>query len=199
MIELFKEYSNSIIVVLPIIIIIVSILLLKKKKSFISTHPISLPVILIIFLITYYLSVWFFKDTFSEKQISLVASLIVGFFTLALSIIINYSQLKSIDLFKALRIKHILRSRSDRDYYYNIINSAHNELWVLGVTASRFLDHYANGDSLEEISGNKILIKKIEKGMNVRLLLASLDANKEEKNKRKYADTLERLDKIPKQ
>lgn len=194
----FEKYELLIWIGIPIILFVLIYWKSGKKiREFITSHPTSVPITAACLLITYILIIWFFKDDFSDKAMSLLASLIVGFFTLAVSILINYSQLMSIDLFRSLRIKNILKTRSNRKYYHDIIDSAQNELWILGVTANRLLEHFANFESPDEIEGNKVLLNKIEKGMSVRLLLASINKLKTKKEKRKYKDTLEKLEALP--
>jgi len=72
-----------------------------------------------------------------------------------------------------LQVHQILPSRDNRVLYGNKIQSSKERIDVLGVTASRFLDHFASGTSPNEES--KVLLSAMKRGVKVRILIQATD------------------------
>ena len=99
---------------------------------------------------------------------SLIAGLIVALIQFLLSWW-DYEMTKKVE---DLRLIEILYDRDNRDYYANLINKSRREIRVMGVTAKRFFEHFADM-TVGARPDAQVLIAALNRGVKVKLLLPS--------------------------
>lgn len=99
---------------------------------------------------------------------NLIAGLIIAIIQFGLGWF-EYVQTKEL---KKLKLLEILYTRSERPKYEKFIKSAKRNLDVMGVTASRFFNDFADMDPAAPDEA-KVLLHAMDKGLKVRLLIPS--------------------------
>ena len=99
---------------------------------------------------------------------NLIAGLIISILQFGLGWF-EYVQTKEL---KKLKLLEILYTRSERIRYEKFIRSAKRNLDVMGVTASRFFNDFADTDTAAPDEA-KVLLYAMDKGVKVRLLIPS--------------------------
>lgn len=127
----------------------------------------------------------------NEKWPAIISGLLTGFIVAFVQLFLSWREFQKMDKFDKLRIKEILHRRNKRDYYGNMILNAEEKIWVQGVTAQRFIHHFANMEDSEE--GSKALLAALGKGVEVRILVASPDCLKCDADKNKALMVKQRL------
>lgn len=84
---------------------------------------------------------WFSSD---EKVAAILGGLCTGLIVALVEFCLQWYEHKEIQLIKRLGITKIMSYRDDKAYYEKLIAGSKNEIWVLGTTASRFLDDFAS-------------------------------------------------------
>jgi len=84
---------------------------------------------------------------------------------------LQWAEFREMSRLRALKIKNVLVSRDDEEYYRKLISGAEKEIWVLGVTVTRFLSDFADKSSPKLTK--KVLITALQRGVKVRVLIAS--------------------------
>lgn len=84
-----------------------------------------------------------------------------------------HSREKEIEFFEKMGVKRILSSRDNPETYGTIISNTKRRLWVMGNTASRLLDDFANeDDSSSDLWYRSELINILNEGVEVKILVA---------------------------
>ncbi len=122
-------------------------------------------------LIFLFILLYWFDILADSKWPAIISGLLTGFVVALFQTFLSLVELRKIDKYDALRIKNILPRRDDREYYEHLISTAKEKVYVQGVTAQRFLDHFANDVSSRE--GAKVLLAALGRGVEVRILIAS--------------------------
>lgn len=102
--------------------------------------------------------------------------------------ILSWVEFKQISRFSSMKIKNVFDNRDAEPYYASVISKAKRKIDVQGVTASRFVEDFADETSSNE--EKKILISALKNDVIVRFLVpepALLDAA----NQRKSVTTAE--------
>lgn len=105
--------------------------------------------------------------------------------------LIGWQDYASTEKLKSLQIKEVLLNRDKRDFYENYIKSAKKCIDMMGVTGSRFMEHFANTD-LDAPPNSKILQEVMTKGVYVRILVPKSDYLFTENDKRNEVNASER-------
>lgn len=113
------------------------------------------------------------KPDMSAFLFSLFSGAFSGFVVLIFQVLYEYRRLSEISRLNSLNIINVLSSRSDTEYYGDLIKGARREVVVMGVTARRLLTDFATESSPNE--RNKLLISALKRDVNVRLLVADRD------------------------
>jgi hypothetical protein len=108
--------------------------------------------------------------------------------------ILRWAEVRELDRIRGLKIKNVLVSRDDEQYYRGLIAASRERVYVLGVTASRFFDDFASFGSPKE--EKKTLIKAIERGVHVRVLLPRKDFLEDRSDKNKFDISRSSIEKI---
>ena len=101
---------------------------------------------------------------------SIIAGLIVALIQLCLSWW-DYQMMQKIE---KLRLIEILYDRDNRTYYANLIDKSRREIRVMGTTARRFFEHFADMTTGARPNA-QVLISALNRGVKVKLLLPSKD------------------------
>lgn len=126
---------------------------------------------------------------------ALLGSLAAGLVVAVLQLFIAwYDYAKNAELRK-LELKEILYDRDSRAKYEDYIKKSKSHIDVMGVTASRFFDHFGDLDK-NASKGAKALIYALERGVQVRLLLPYEKYLLSEENKNKAKNALEKYKKL---
>ena len=141
------------------------------EKSFRITA--SAIIIIVLSLATIFLVVIYWK-TENNPWSSILGSLIAGLIVAIIQFLIAWQDYKENEKLKKLKLIEILYNRNERSWYANYIAEANNQIDVMGVTAVRLFDHFASTDN-NAPETDKVLIRVLEKGIVVRVLLPDED------------------------
>lgn len=141
------------------------------EKSFRITA--SAIIFIVLSLATIFLIVIYWK-TENNPWSSILGSLIAGLIVAIIQFLIAWQDYKENEKLKKLKLIEILYNRNERSWYANYIAEANNQIDVMGVTAVRLFDHFASTDN-NAPETDKVLIRVLEKGIVVRLLLPDED------------------------
>jgi len=116
------------------------------------------------------ISAYYYYDM-DPKDAALVAGLTTGLVIFVVQFLLSWNDHLAYEKFHALRIEKILDHREDRQFYEELIKASQSKVDVMGVTASRLLEHFA--DTKSERPETRVLIDALERGVEVRILVAS--------------------------
>lgn len=139
------------------------------KVSFATLIFIILLVILIVAAVFY-----FMIDNPSNIWGAVFGSLAAGMVVAVIQYIIAWQDYKQTDKLKKLKLIEILYSRSDRNKYADYIKNCNRKLDVMGVTAVRLFNDFAD-TSTQAPENATVLLKALDRKVNVRILLPSDD------------------------
>lgn len=83
---------------------------------------------------------------------------------------LSWADAKAIDRFRAMGVENVLSNRDEETYYGKLIQSARSQVDVLGSTAARLMQDFADGGSPKP--EKRALIEALKKGVEVRILVA---------------------------
>lgn len=114
---------------------------------------------------------------------TIMGSLCAGIIVAIIQLIIAYQDYQAMDKLKTLYLQDIMFDRDHRSLYADIIKNINKDLDVMGVTALRFFEHFADleADAREEA---RVLLAALDRGVRVRILLPDKQFLPEDK----YAD-----------
>lgn len=143
---------------------------------------IALTVLLIISFVLYYkCSTGFYSSIFS--------SLFVGLFVAIIQYLIQWYDIRANEKTSSLMIKDVLYTRNDKNYYASFLSRASKEIWIMGVTGSRFVNDFGDMD-INAPEDAKILINLLNRNVKVRILLPKNDfLSTEDKHKEQQASS----------
>ncbi|MFJ3059025.1 hypothetical protein [Herbaspirillum sp. NPDC087042] len=139
--------------------------------------PVSLPVLILcgtglLVAVFLYLSISMTEKTLFSKEgpiwvfaAGMVPGLVVGL----MQFILSWAEFSKISKFQKMKVKGILSTRDQEDYYRELIKGAKKDIQVLGVTASRFVSDFADSGSSRD--DKKVLIAALQRGVSVRILV----------------------------
>ena len=140
------------------------------KSSRISTSAIII-LILALFTISTLFVYWFIENP-SSKWGALLGSLAAGLIVAIIQFLIAWQDYAQTDKLKKLKLIEILYNRAARDKYAEYIKNCNRELDVMGVTAVRFFNDFAD-TSVQAPDDATVLIKALNRRVHVRILLPS--------------------------
>jgi|GEM_PF-1416766 hypothetical protein len=128
-----------------------------------------------------------------NKLGNIFGGLFTGLLIAFIQHLILIDEKRRLDKIKALAVKNVLFNRDDKDYYRNIIFLSKNEIKIMGVTAYRLLNDFANTDSSS--ANDKVLISALSRNVKIKILLP----NKEyldDRNKANFDSTKSKMSEI---
>lgn len=130
-------------------------------------------------------------DNFRNIFISISAGLIIALIQFGLS----WYEYITIDKYRRMGIKNIYDNKYKEEMYGEKIKNAKQKIYLMGNTAGKFLEDFANLSS--RTSTKQVLIEKLEKGVEVRILVGAKHIfDGQEKRLRDYADAQEIVSKL---
>lgn len=140
-------------------------------RIFLTTFTIRLYYVILVVLLLSTSTVGYFYYTgeSNTKTTALFGGLIAGLIVAIIQFLFSWNEYKSFEKIKALGIKTILPHREDRLFYENQIRSSKKRIDVMGVTASRFMDHFA--DEQSNRPETRVLLDALSRKVKVRILV----------------------------
>lgn len=147
---------------------------------------IRIPVIVLITLaiIASICGYYYYKGELDAKNSALLGGLLSGLILVIIQFLLNWYEYSTLSKFQSLRIKNILLHRDDRNFYQKLIEHSQNRIDVLGVTAARFMEHFADSspDSRPE---SRVLLEALARGVKIRILVPHIDFLRDGTEKKK--------------
>lgn len=128
-------------------------------------------IVIIVFLIlaTIIVGIWY-GNTNDTKVSTILGSLFAGLIVAIVQFIIAWQDYKQTDKLKELELIEVLYNRDNRTFYEEYIKHSKRKIYMMGVTASRFFNDFAD-DSPNATSNAKVLIDALRRNVKVRILL----------------------------
>lgn len=130
---------------------------------------------------TGFFAILFFKEENSKIE-ALLGGLLAGLLVAFVQYLLDWNEHSDIEAIKELGIKRILPHRDNKSYYGQALSKAKREIWLLGNTASRFLEDFAHPNRED----SNAFLTALQKGVEARILLpeaSHLDASERFKAK----------------
>lgn len=143
------------------------------EKSFKMTISITI-FIGLIFLLILFIIIYYRIDNPSSLWGALFGSLTAGLFVAIIQYLIAWQDYKQTEKLKKLKLKEILYNRAKRSQYEEYIRNTNRILDVMGVTAFRFFNDFAD-TSKGAPENATVLLQALGRGVHVRILLPTDD------------------------
>lgn len=138
-------------------------------------------IIACLILATIVVSIWY-GNTNDTKVSAILGSLFAGLIVAIIQFIIAWQDYKQTDKLKELELIKVLYNRDSRTFYEEYIKHSKRKICMMGVTASRFFNDFAD-NSPNATSNAKVLIDALRRNVKVRILLPDsefVDENKKQ-------------------
>lgn len=127
-------------------------------------------VVITLFIVILILFYYYLYEATTPKINSLIGSLLAGSIVAFFQLFLSWYEHNTIEKFKSMQIKKVLSNRDDREFYQNLISNSKKKIYVMGVTADRFIEHFADIKGDQERS--KVLLHAMQnRKVKVRILL----------------------------
>jgi len=136
-------------------------------------------IIAVLFLATIGVGMWFLISE-NEKISAILGSLFAGLIVAIIQFVIAWQEYKQTEKLKELELIEVLYNRDSRTFYEEYLRQSKRKINMMGVTASRFFNDFAD-DSPNATSNAKVLLDALRRNVKVRILLPDsgfVDANK---------------------
>jgi len=124
-------------------------------------------------LISLIIGVIYFCYTTNPKLGNILGGAFVGLLIATIQYLIIIDERIKLDKIKALKVKNVLFHRAEQGYYRGLIMEAKLEINVMGVTAIRLLQDFANSNSIS--TENKVIFEALNRNVNIRIILPTKD------------------------
>lgn len=129
--------------------------------------PSYLMMVIIFLVLTGLFTYLFFITDITNKWASVYGGVAASFFVAAVQFLCQIYEYIKLRKYENMGIIDVLKERTDKNYYGNLIKNSKKEILVMGVTASRFFDDFAN----RTVDGNNQLIGAVRNGVRIKILL----------------------------
>lgn len=129
--------------------------------------------ILFIALTIFFAAIYYITDENSNPKLAtLVGGFTSAFLVASLQLMVNIFDAIKLSKYISTGVIEILTTRKDPKYYEKIIRESKTKIYLIGVTASRFMDDFAAAES----SQGKVpaLQEALTKGVKIKILLPKL-------------------------
>lgn len=116
--------------------------------------------------------IYFRIDNPDSKWGALFGSLAAGMIVAIIQYTIAWQDYRQTEKLKKLKLIEVLFNRDSRDKYEEYIRNANRKLDVMGVTAVRFFNHFADTGN-GALENAQVLLRALDRGVYVRVLLLS--------------------------
>lgn len=158
----------------------------KSRKIFSPINvQIKLPIIVLIglFLAAGLFGYLYYKGPSTTKSTALFGGFVTGLTLAIIQFLFGWAEYRATFKVQALGVKNILLHREDRAFYQELIENANEKIYVMGVTACRFMEHFADPSS--DRADTKVLLEALARGTKVRILVPRSEFLEEEDDKTK--------------
>ncbi len=138
---------------------------------------------LLIGSIVYSLHEYFSTD--DNKWLQLIGGLATGLILAFLHFLFDWKRFKDIENIQKLGVRRILSFRDDENFYREFILKAKSHIYVMGVTALRFMQDFA--DDSRDRPEKRVLLTCLDKGVVVKILVPKKEYL-DESNKKKFEE-----------
>lgn len=140
-----------------------------------TNFKIKATAIVLIALILATIVIYICYGSSNDAKISaILGSLFAGLIVAIIQFIIAWQDYKQTEKLKELELIKVLYDRADRKFYEEFIKRSKREIKMMGVTASRFFNDFA--DTSPNASSNaKVLLDALGRKVKVKILLPSID------------------------
>lgn len=129
---------------------------------------------LALILVFYLASIFLSDKKFLDKEGILwlfAVGAVPGLVVALAQFILSWSEFNAIGRIKNLGIKNVLLTRDDANYYGELIEKAKDTIVVMGVTAKRFLEDFA--DESSPLEHKKRLLAALNRNVTVKILITT--------------------------
>lgn len=113
----------------------------------------------------------YFMGYYNNPKIeTILAGIITGLFVAIIQFLIAWNSFKANEKINSLKIIEVLDNRDNRNFYRDFILSAEDKIDIMGNTANRFFEHFADMESSAKDEA-KVLFNRLAKEVKVRVLL----------------------------
>ncbi len=152
-------------------------------------------IILVLLLIATITLGWFYyTGEANSKHTLLFGGLVAGLIVAIIQFLFSWNEHHSIERINALGIKDILLHREDRSFYKNLISASKVRISIMGVTASRFMDHFA--DKQSDRPETRVLLDALSRRVKVRILVPERKFLENEDDKRNFIKAKKQFAKV---
>lgn len=144
-------------------------------------------ILVLLFLATITLGYLYYTGNVDSKHTLLFGGLVAGLIVAIIQFLFSWNEHHSIEKINALGIKDILLHRENRSFYTNLISTSEARICVMGVTASRFMDHFA--DEQSNRPETRVLLDALSRKVQVRILVPERKFLKNEDDKGNFNKT----------
>lgn len=140
-----------------------------KIFSTIISIRLSKIILVVLLIATITIGYFYYTGGPNTKLTALLGGLVTGLIVAIIQFLFSWNEHQSIEKIKALGIKDILLHREDRSFYENLIKTSKSRIDVMGVTASRFMDHFADEQSGR--AETRVLLDALARKVKIRILV----------------------------
>ena len=170
-----------------------------RKSVRLSLSMVILVILCILFITA--IIVYFQIDKPDSKWGTLFGSLAAGMIVAIIQYAISWQDYRQTEKLKKLQLLEVLFNRDSRDKYEEYIRNANRKLDVMGVTAVRFFNDFADMSN-GALENAQVLLRALNRGVYVRVLLVSKELLSESKKvdyakvRTKYKEIIQRYPNI---
>lgn len=153
--------------------------------------------VLLLLITAISLLLYWLNDNPNSKWTGLFGGLAAGMIVAIIQFLMAWQDFKQTEKLKKLQLIEVLYNRASRNQYEQFIRNANRRIDVVGVTAVRFFNDFADTSSGAPENA-RVLLQALERGVGVRVLLPADDyipATKKadaDKVKTKYSELVKR-------
>jgi len=128
---------------------------------------------------------YYYRGELNDKITAFLGSFLAGIILVIVQFLFSWREDSQTSKFKDLKIKRILVHRDDRPFYQSLIQNSRNRVQVLGVTAERFMEHFADS-SQDSRPESRVLLEALARGVKVSILVPHKDYLKEDADRMRF-------------
>lgn len=126
-------------------------------------------ILILLLVISAVIFIWYSKAE-NDKLLAILGSLGAGIIVTTIQFIIAWQEYQSSEKLKSLQVIEVLIDRDKRDFYTDYIKPAKKTINMMGVTGSRFMEHFAN-DEDGAPNNAKVILNALSRNVQVRILV----------------------------
>jgi hypothetical protein len=151
-------------------------------------------VLIVVLILVYLINPTTDPASVPSKIFTVVAGVLSGLMVMLGQYIIELKKDRDLNVFRETRIKTVLLTRDDEEYYRRLIAKATIRIDVLGVTASRFLADFADKDNPR--AEKRVLLDALQRNVKVRILVGNKRHLESDADKRKHDSAKPNLERL---